>query len=170
MSAFLLFFSGNEFTGAADPGVFCGYLRSLLLRQWMSAHTEAVTNGCFERICFSGDRSYQASYLLVLFLSDPAIGHREHYDQCDGAAQFHFGFASDEVFLKPERFVKSAVDTFDGTAFFILCFPLVTAACKRCEDSAITVDVNADIVADAAFVFAFAFESVMFGRTTILQC
>ena len=82
--------------------------------------------------------------MFTLLLLHSAIGHPEHYDQCQAAANFHLTAAANVVFFKTERFVEAAVDTLNRTAFLIHRFPLVTAACKRRKDSAIAVDVDSD--------------------------
>ena len=56
--------------------------------------------------------------MLVLVLFDTTECHGEHDDEGKSAAEFHFGQPADVVAFEAEAYVESAVDAFDGSAFF----------------------------------------------------
>ena len=117
----------------------------------------------------SGCRLNQRPQFLELFLFYTAVSHPKHYNQCKAAAKFHFLDAANIMFLKTKRFIKPTVDTLNAGTFFVDVFPFITAAGKGRKYSWVTFNVDPDIVADAAAVFAYACKALMFPRAAIFQ-
>jgi len=120
-------------------------------------------------ICGSGSRSHKTSHPLVLLFSYPAIGHTQHHDQGQAAANFHLLNAANEVFFKAERFVQTTIDSLDSTAFVIHRLPLVAAAGQRRKDSPVALHIDANVVADPALLASGTLKTVMLSRTAVLQ-
>ena len=76
-------------------------------------------------------RPDQASHLVLLFLLDPPVGHRQHHHQRQAHPQPHLGLAADEVLLEPERHVQPAVDPLNRRAVVVGLLPGVTGPCPR---------------------------------------